>query len=74
VAYLPNKVGGTGSTHTTFPSVLPLTSETHSSGVYSPHSFAVTVHMEPDILLVKEVLSVGDAKFKQGAAQDARPV
>lgn len=37
---------------------------TYSSGMHSKLSFSVTAMMEPDIMLIDEVLSVGDAKFK----------
>lgn len=38
---------------------------TYSSGMYSKLAFAITANLETDIILVDEVLSVGDAKFKK---------
>jgi lipopolysaccharide transport system ATP-binding protein len=37
----------------------------YSSGMYVRLAFAVAAHMEHDILLVDEVLAVGDAAFQQ---------
>ncbi len=39
--------------------------KTYSSGMHSKLAFAITAIMETDIMLVDEVLSVGDAKFKK---------
>ena len=38
---------------------------TGSSGMYVRLAFAVAAHLEPEILLVDEVLAVGDAAFQK---------
>jgi lipopolysaccharide transport system ATP-binding protein len=37
----------------------------HSSGMYVRLAFAVAAHLEPEILIVDEVLAVGDAQFQK---------
>jgi ABC-type polysaccharide/polyol phosphate transport system ATPase subunit len=37
----------------------------YSSGMYLRLAFAVAAHLEPDVLLVDEVLAVGDAEFQR---------
>ena len=53
----------------------------YSSGMYLRLAFAVAAHLEPEILLVDEVLAVGDAAFQKrclskigGVAQEGRTV
>jgi lipopolysaccharide transport system ATP-binding protein len=53
----------------------------YSSGMYVRLAFAVAAHLDPDILIVDEVLAVGDARFQKKslgrmkeAAKDGRTV
>ena len=53
----------------------------YSSGMYMRLAFAVAAHLEPEILLVDEVLAVGDAEFQKkclgrmaGVARSGRTV
>jgi lipopolysaccharide transport system ATP-binding protein len=40
----------------------------YSSGMYVRLAFAVAAHLEPEILVVDEVLAVGDAQFQSNAS------
>ena len=46
----------------------------YSSGMYLRLAFAVAAHLEPDILLVDEVLAVGDASFQKKCLGKMRDV
>lgn len=37
----------------------------YSSGMYVRLAFAIAAHLEPEVLIVDEVLAVGDAKFRE---------
>lgn len=44
---------------------MDLPMKTYSSGMYGRLAFSVAAHMNPDILLIDEALSAGDAAFKK---------
>ena len=45
---------------------------TYSSGMFSKLSFSITAVLETDIMLIDEVLSVGDARFKRKSYKKMR--
>jgi lipopolysaccharide transport system ATP-binding protein len=46
----------------------------YSSGMYVRLAFAVAAHLEPDILMIDEVLAVGDAEFQKKSLGKMRDV
>jgi lipopolysaccharide transport system ATP-binding protein len=46
----------------------------YSSGMYMRLAFAVAAHLDPDVLVVDEVLSVGDAEFQKRSLGKMRDV
>jgi ABC-type polysaccharide/polyol phosphate transport system ATPase subunit len=46
--------------------------QTYSSGMYGRLGFSVAVNMDPDILLIDEALSVGDARFRRKSFEKMR--
>ena len=46
----------------------------YSSGMYVRLAFSVAAHLEPDILVVDEVLAVGDAQFQKKAISKMKSV
>jgi ABC-type polysaccharide/polyol phosphate transport system ATPase subunit len=52
--------------------VMDLPMRAYSSGMYGRLAFSVAVNMQPDILLIDEALSVGDARFKRKSFEKMR--
>ena len=46
----------------------------YSSGMYVRLAFAVAAHLEPDILIIDEVLAVGDAEFQKKCMKKMKDV
>jgi teichoic acid transport system ATP-binding protein len=51
---------------------MDLPMRTYSSGMYGRLAFAVAVTMHPDILIIDEALSVGDARFRRKSFERMR--
>ncbi|MBR7133815.1 MAG: ABC transporter ATP-binding protein [Clostridia bacterium] len=47
---------------------------TYSSGMYSKLAFSITALLETDIMLIDEVLSVGDIHFREKSGQKMREI
>lgn len=46
--------------------------KTYSSGMISRLAFSIGIHLKPDVLLVDEILSVGDGRFREKSFQSIR--
>jgi len=51
---------------------IDLPTTTYSSGMFSRLAFAVATHVDPEILLIDEALSAGDAAFREKAIQKVK--
>lgn len=48
--------------------------KTYSSGMVSRLGFAIAIHLKPEVLLIDEVLSVGDTKFREKSFDSIRKI
>jgi ABC-type polysaccharide/polyol phosphate transport system ATPase subunit len=53
-------------------SFIDLPTTTYSSGMFSRLAFAVATHVDPEILLIDEALSAGDASFREKAVKKVK--
>lgn len=53
-------------------SFIELPTITYSSGMFSRLAFAVATHVDPEILLIDEALSAGDASFRERAVRKVK--
>jgi hypothetical protein len=58
-------LAGTGQENPEVEKFLDTPVKRYSSGMYVRLAFAVAAHLEPEILIVDEVLSVGDTEFQK---------
>lgn len=48
--------------------------KTYSSGMVSRLGFSIAIHLKPEVLLIDEVLSVGDAQFREKSFNSIRKI
>ena len=48
--------------------------KTYSSGMVTRVGFSIAIHLRPEVLLIDEVLSVGDSRFREKSFQSLKNV